>query len=172
MKTEKISLDLSSDKKHKKNQIKKTSSNEIDLDKKQMNYFRLMKEIEKETARKKLYHEIKPKKDFNKMQSKNLTELIYNKNSKELGNYYDKNQENITLYGSSRYDSLPVNHLLKEMGTYKERIINNLTKGKEEEKQYENSKIGKIVTNYSNCRDKVILTPLAENEKERNYIMN
>ena len=25
-----------------------------------------------------------------------------------------------------------------------------------------------IIENYANCRDKVILTPLAENEKERN----
>jgi hypothetical protein len=40
------------------------------------------------------------------------------------------------------------------------------------EKDLKDSKIIKILNNHVNCRDKVDLTPMAENEKERNEMKN
>ena len=136
----------------------------------QKSYFRLLKDLEKDNAENKLNEELKPIENSNKKQIKSINEVIYNKNIKKLGKYYNKNKGDLVLYGSSKYDRLPVNTLVKQMTTYKERVVDNLLKDEnnENEKEKEKSKIVDVVTNYVNCRDKLILTPLAENEKERN----
>jgi len=96
------------------------------------------------------------KKD-NKLQ-KNITELIYSKNSKKLGNFYDKNKNDLLLYGSSKYDVLTMDKLVNEMGNNKSKVINKI---KENTHNNKNDKFSNLADN------KVILTPLCENEKER-----
>ena len=126
-----------------------------------MSYFRIIKELEKQNSEQKLSHELKKKEP--KPKKNNLTELIYEKNSKKLGNYYNENQNNLLLYGSSKYDVLSMDKLVKEMGNYKSRIINKIN----ENKNVKNAEIKEILDQYENSQNKVILTPLAENEKER-----
>ena len=80
------------------------------------NYFHLYKE-----------KEINP----NNINKKNcLNEIIYENNSKKLGEYYLKNKEDIVLYGSSKYDLLPVESLVQEMKQYKNSINNRKNKTK------------------------------------------
>ena len=162
--------DKSRDKLEKKiiNKTKKKREIDIDLDKTPTNYFRLLKEMEKENNKKKLLHDLKDEQNNNKKQKTNINELIYNKYSKNLSNYYNKNQENLVPYGSSKYDVLPMNELIKEMGTYKERVINNLINNENSQEKIKKSKLGKIISNYVNCNDKVTLTPLAQNDKNFN----
>ena len=134
------------------------------------NYFRLLKEMEEQNSNQKLSEELQQKdkkKEKSKPKQKNLTELIYAKNSKKLGNYYNKNQNDLLLYGSSKYDVLSMDKLLKEMGYYKSKVINKINENKNLTKSND-SEIDNILSSYENCNNKVILTPLAENEKERN----
>ena len=166
MKTSKKNNDKSKDKKMiYKSQ--KLPNKELNLEKLPTNYFRLLKEMEKNNNKEKLKQELNIKNNNNNQNNKKkkLTEVIYNENSKKLRNYYDKNQKDLTLVGSSKYDVLPMNNFLKEMTNYKERVIERLASN---DNNNDDSKINSIIENYANCRDKVILTPLAENEKERN----
>ena len=162
--------------KSKDTKIKTSKNNkEKGLDKLPLNYFRLKRELEKENEKNKLIQDLNPKKDSekntNKKPKQNLNELVYDKYSQQLREYYDKNQEDLTLIGSSKYEGLPMEKIIKEMGTYKERVLNkkkideNLQKDKEKNNK---SHIYNIVTNYANCQDKLTLTPLAETEKEEN----
>jgi len=93
-----------------------------------MSYFRIIKELEKQNSEQKLSQELKKKEQ--KPKKSNLTELIYEKNSKKLGNYYNENQNNLLLYGSSKYDVLTMDKLVKEMGNYKSRIISKINENK------------------------------------------
>ena len=58
-----------------------------------------------------------------------------------------------------------INSLNDELNK-KEKDINQMKKNKN---NIQNSEIKEIVDNYDNCNNKVILTPLVENEKERKY---
>ena len=121
-----------------------------------INYFRIMKEIEKEEEGSK--QNIKRP---SKLAYDNLTEKIYLNNSSQLGNYYDENKSELFLYGSKRYEFLTIKRLVKEMGKYKNKVIAKIK---------ENKKNTNVLRNYTfeSCDEKVILTPLAENDKEKN----
>ena len=150
----------------------KNKKEEIDIDKLPMNYFRLRKEIEKENLRNKLQQDLKlkpnPEKKEqetpNKKSKQNINELIYNKYSKAVSKYYDKNQDNITLIGSSKYEELPINEVVKDISkSYKERVVeNNKSLNEIKNKDYDR------VKNYINCLAIATLTPLADNEKDKN----
>ena len=167
---------MKSEKKQRRSKVKETIAKnknkiEIDLDKTPLNYFRLLKEMEKEKLQKELNQDMTDENQNNKKETKTINEKVYNKNVKKLGDYYNKNKDELILYGSHKYESLPMNNLIKEMGNYKKRVVdlflNNNENNENKEKKEESSKISDIVKNYANCRDKVILTPLAINEKER-----
>ena len=137
------------------NQKKKES----DVESTSLNYFRIVKELEKQKTLQDL-----SKKD-NKLQ-KNITELIYSNNSKKLGNFYDKNKNDLLLYGSSKLDVLTMDKLVNEMGNNKSKVINKI----KENTQYNKNDIYSNLNNIDdsdNNKNKVILTPLCENEKER-----
>ena len=55
-----------------------------------------------------------------------LNEKIYSNNSKKLGEYYTKNKEDISLYGSKKYDLLTVDNLVQEMKQYRNSIIEKM----------------------------------------------
>ena len=121
------------------------------------NYFRVMKEIEKEQKIRE-----SPKK-YNKINTHNLTEKIYIKNSKKVENYYDKNKDDLLLYGSKRYDLLTVQKLVKEMDKYRPKVLSKIKEDK--------NKINKAKNyNFESCDEKVILTPLAQTEKKNKNI--
>jgi len=88
-------------------------------------------------------------------------------NSIKLGNYYNKNKNDLLLYGSSNYDVLEMDKLVEEMGNYKSKIINKINENHNKNKKIKNSQIDDIIDDYDSANNKVILTPLAENEKER-----
>ena len=121
-----------------------------------INYFRIMKEIEKEEEGSKQNIKRPSKLTYN-----NLTEKIYLNNSSQLGNYYDENKSELFLYGSKRYEFLTIKRLVNEMGKYKNKVIAKIK---------ENKKNTNVLRNYTfeSCDEKVILTPLAENDKEKN----
>ena len=161
---------------------KKPQENEYDTT--SMTYFRLLKEVEKknnprmseESQQKEEKEEkgknekkVKKLKNVKREKSKpknNITELIYSKNAQKLGNYYNKNKNDLLLYGNSKYDVLPMDKVLQEMGNYKSKVINKIQENKNN-KNCSNSEINNIINDYDNCNNKVILTPLADNEKER-----
>ena len=152
--------------KTKKKVLQKTKEPEIELDfeKTSMSYFRIIKELEKQNNEQKLNKELTKKEP--KPKQKNLTETIYINNSKKLGNYYNKNKNDLVLYGSSKYDGLTMDKLVDEMGNYKSKVINKINEN-HKNKKIKNSKIVDIIDDYDNSHNKIILTPLAENEKER-----
>ena len=153
--------------KTKKKVLQKTKDPEIDLDfdTTSMNYFRIIKELEKQNMEKKSTKELIKKEP--KPKQKNLTEKIYLNNSIKLGNYYNKNKNDLLLYGSSNYDVLEMDKLVDEMGNYKSKIINKINENHNKNKKIKNSQIDDIIDDYDSAHNKVILTPLAENEKER-----
>ena len=126
-----------------------------DIDKNQMNYFHIMKEIEKEQQEKENSKK-NPKIEYN-----NLTEKIYSNNSAKLGNYYNENQKELLLYGSKKYDLYSVRSLVKEMDKYKNKVIKKIKQNKKSPNSCKNYA-------FESCDEKVILTPLAETEKEKN----
>ena len=138
-----------SDKKKEKEQ-KLFNKKKIDDD---MNYFKILKEIEKEEKNKE--SDIKN----NKLNLHNLTEKIYLRNIDKIGKYYKKNENDIKLYGSKKYDDLTIQKLINEMGEYKSKVIKKINENKK------NEKVGKNF-GFESCDEKVILTPLAEREKE------
>jgi len=138
------------------NQKKKES----DVESTSLNYFRIVKELEKQKTLQNL-----SKKD-NKLQ-KNITELIYSNNSKKLGNFYDKNKNDLLLYGSSKLDILTMDKLVNEMGNNKSKVINKIKENTQYNKNDIYSNLNNIVDDSDNNKNKVILTPLCENEKER-----
>ena len=137
------------------NQKKKES----DVESTSLNYFRIVKELEKQKTVPNL-----SKKD-NKLQ--NITELIYSKNSKKLGNFYDKNKNDLLLYGSRKFDVLTMDKLVNEMGNNKSKVINKIKENTQYNKNDIYSNLNNIVDDSDNNKNKVILTPLCENEKER-----
>jgi hypothetical protein len=141
------------------NQKKKDS----DIESTSLNYFRIVKELEKQKSVQNLSKEIS-KKD-NKLQ-KNITELIYSKNSKKLGKFYDKNKNDLLLYGSSKFDVLTMDKLVNEMGNNKSKVINKIKENTHSNKNDIYSNLNNI-DDSDNNKNKVILTPLCENEKER-----
>ena len=149
--------------KTKKKVLQKTKDPEIeidlDFDTTSMNYFRIIKELEKQNMEKKSTKELIKKEP--KPKQKNLTEKIYLNNSIKLGNYYNKYKNDLLLYGSSNYDVLEMDKLVGEMGNYKSKIINKINENHNKNKKIKNSQID------DSAHNKVILTPLAENEKER-----
>ena len=118
-------------------------------------YYHIMKEIEKEQKGN------ENGKKNSKAEYSNLTEKIYSNNSTKLGNYYNKNHNDLLLYGSKKYDLFTVRTLVKEMAKYKKKVLNKIK---------ENKKNTNGCKNYAfeSCDEKVILTPLAEREKEKN----
>jgi len=142
----------------KKKKLPKNPKIEDECETTSMNYFRIMKEIEREQK-----SQERTKKD-SKPTYKNLTEKIYSNNSTKLGNYYNKNQKDLLLYGSKKYDLYNIQRLVKEMGRYKSKVI----------KKIQENKKNNVCKNYAleSCDEKVILTPLAENEKEKNEMEN
>ena len=142
--------------------IKNINKNNLDNRKKEIgseissiNYFKIMKEVEKEQK----YRE-RNKKNA-KIEFNNLTEKIYSNNSVKLGNYYNNNQEDLLLYGSKKYDYLKIQRLVKEMGKYKKKVLKKIKENKK------NTNVGKNYA-FESCDEKVILTPLAEKEKDKN----
>ena len=93
----------------------------------------------------------------NKKIKNSLNEIIYENNSKKLGEYYTKNKEDIVLYGSSKYDLLPVESLVQEMKHYKNSIIEKI---KQNPNKYKLKNFG-----IKNSNVNMILTPLAEKER-------
>lgn len=142
----------------KKKKLSKKPKIEDEGETTSMSYFRIMKEIEREQK-----SQERTKKD-SKPTYKNLTEKIYSNNSIKLGNYYNKNQKDLLLYGSKKYDLYNIQRLVKEMGRYKSKVI----------KKIQENKKNNVCKNYAleSCDEKVILTPLAENEKEKNEMEN
>ena len=142
----------------KKKKITKKPKIEDECETTSMSYFRIMKEIEKEQkSQERIQKDSKPT-------YKNLTEKIYSNNSIKLGNYYNKNQKDLLLYGSKKYDLYNIQRLVKEMGRYKSKVIKRIQENKKKN----------VCKNYAleSCDEKVILTPLAENEKEKNEMEN
>ena len=167
MKSNKKQITESKQLKTKKKILQKAKEPEIDLDFEttSMNYFRIIKELEKQNMDQKLSNELTKKEP--KPKQKNLTEKIYINNSKKLGNYYNKNKNDLLLYGSSKFDVLTVDKLVDEMGNYKSKVINKINENHNKNKKIKNSEIVDIIDDYDSSHNKIILTPLAENEKER-----
>ena len=167
MKSNKKQITESKQLKTKKKVLQKTKEPEIDLDFEttSMNYFRIIKELEKQNMEQKLNNELTKKEP--KPKQKNLTEKIYINNSKKLGNYYNKNKNDLLLYGSSKFDVLTMDQLVDEMGNYKSKVINKINENHNKNKKIKNSEIVDIIDDYDSSHNKIILTPLAENEKER-----
>ena len=119
-----------------------------------LNYFKI-KGMEKE----KNYPENNTKES--NAEYRNLTEKIYSSNSAKLGNYYNNNQKGLLLYGSKKYDFLEIQRLVKEMSKYKNKVITKIK---------ENKKNKNVCKNYAfeSCDEKVILTPLAERDSNKN----
>ena len=88
-----------------------------------------------------------------------LTEKIYSDNSKKLGEYYRKNKEDISLYGSKKYDLLTVDNLVQEMKQYRNSIIEKI---KQNPSKYKLKNFG-----LKNSNENLILTPLAEKERSK-----
>ena len=128
---------------------------ESEIDKNQMNYFHIMKEIEKEQQA-----NGHSKKD-SKIEYNSLTEKIYSNNSAKLGNYYNQNQNDLLLYGSKKYDLYTIRTLVKEMDKYKNKVIKKIKQNKKSPNSCKNYE-------FESHDEKVILTPLAESEKEKN----
>ena len=121
------------------------------------NYFRIMKEVEKE--QKSGESPIK----YNKIVPYNLTEKIYAKNSEKVGKYYDKNKDDLILYGSKRYDLLTIQKVVKEMSKYRSKVLKKIKNDKKSVNKAKNY-------NFESCDEKVILTPLAQTEKKNKNI--
>ena len=129
-------------------------------EKNSINYFKIMKEIEKEQKGKDRESQTK---NSNKLEAFNLTEKIYAKNSEKLGNYYKNNKNNLLLYGSKKYDLLTIQKLVKEMSKYKSKILKKINENKKivnKAKDY----------NFESSDEKVILTPLALSDKKNKNI--
>ena len=141
--------------KTKKKVLQKTKEPEIELDfeKTSMSYFRIIKELEKQNNEQKLNKELTKKEP--KPKQKNLTETIYINNSKKLGNYYNKNKNDLVLYGSSKYDGLTMDKLVDEMGNYKSKVINKINEN-HKNKKIKNSEIVDIIDDYDNSHNKII----------------
>ena len=150
-----MNSNTNSDKKKEKDQ-KINNKKKIDEEKNSKNFFRVMKEIEKEEKNKE--GEIKN----NKLTSYNLTERIYLTNIEKLGNYYKKNKNILKLYGSKKFDDLTIQKLVEEMRKYKSKVVKKI-------KENKNEKAGKNF-GFESCDEKVILTPLASREKENKNI--
>ena len=167
MKSNKKQITENKQLKTKKKILQKTKEPEIDLDFEttSMNYFRIIKELEKQNNEQKLNKELTKKEP--KPKQKNLTEKIYINNSKKLGNYYNKNKNDLLLYGSSKFDGLTMDKLVDEMGNYKSKVISKINENHNKNKKIKNSEIVDIIDDYDSSHNKIILTPLAENEKER-----
>ena len=88
-----------------------------------------------------------------------LNEKIYSNNSKKLGDYYQKNKDDIILYGSKKYDLLEVDNLVEEMKQYKNKVIEKIKKNPN---KYKNINYG-----LQSLDDNLILTPLAEKERSK-----
>ena len=124
--------------KTKKKILKKTKQSDSELSSINSNsYFRIIKELEKQNSIQKFSEEMKKKEA--KPKQRNINELIYINNSKKLGNYYNKNQNDLLLYGSSKYDVLPMDNLLKEMGQYQSKVINKINENKVAKKKIQKS---------------------------------
>ena len=165
MKSEKQQLQKNKELKTKKKILPKPKETKLENPAiNSMNYFRIIKELEKQNSNQKYSEELRKKNP--KQKQRNINELIYSKNSKKLGNYYNKNQNDLLLYGSSKYDVLPMDNLLKEMGQYKSKVINKINENKNHKNSKKNSEINELIEEYDNCNNKVILTPLAETEKD------
>ena len=120
------------------------------------NYFRLYKEIENSPDNS--FTNQKTKRGAN-ITTNSLKEKIYLNYSKKLGDYYNKNKEDLYLYGSKKYDILPIDNLVKEMKQYKNTVIKSMRQNPNKYKS----------KNYSlkSHDDKLILTPLAEKERSK-----
>ena len=120
---------------------------------KSKNYFRLYKEHESNpTISQTAYNN-------NNKVINSLNEKIYSDNSKKLGEYYSKNKEDISLYGSKKYDLLTVDNLVQEMKQYKNSII--------EKMKLNPSKFKLKNYGLKNSNANLILTPLAEKERSK-----
>ena len=115
-------------------------------------YFTLLKEFEanKEKLLPNKPNEKKPQ----------LIEEIYNKYSSKLGKYYKKNKNNISLYGSKKYEKMTIEKLLNEMESYKETILKQIK---------ENPKLILGVRNFSeeSNDEKMILTPMPDTQRKK-----
>ena len=154
-KTEKEQLSQDNYRNIKKILLQEQNKDNSDLEKSKMNYFRMMKEIEKEEKSK------NHSKQNSKMGYKSLTEKIYSNNSAKLGDYYNKNQNDLLLYGSKKYDLFSIQRVVKEMDKYKKKVLTKIKENKKSPNPCKNY-------DFENCDEKFILTPLAEPEKEKN----
>ena len=157
-KAKKIEVQTKKVKTQKGNTQKKKES---DVESTSLNYFRIVKELEKQKSLQNL------SKEMSKKDNKNITELIYSKNAKKLGNFYDKNKKDLLLYGSRKFDVLTMDKLVNEMGNHKSKVINKIKENTHNNKSDIISSLNNIEDNCDNNNNKVILTPLCENEKER-----
>lgn len=89
-----------------------------------------------------------------------LIEEIYNKYSSKLGKYYKKNKNNISLYGSKKYEKMTIEKLLNEMESYKETILKQIK---------ENPKLIFGVRNFceESNDEKMILTPMPDTQRKK-----
>ena len=122
------------------------------------NFFRLYKDIETNSYSP---YDTSYKKNPNKndIPGNSLNEKIYSNYSKQLGDYYQKNKEDIILYGSKKYDLLKVDNLVEEMKQYKNTIIEKI---KQNPNKFKNKNYG-----LKSQDDNLILTPLAEKERSK-----
>ena len=146
---------------NKKNNNKNINVTEKKKIPKSKNYFSLYKDIESNPFNP---YNTSYKKNPNKedIPGNSLNEKIYSNNSKKLGDYYQKNKEDIILYGSKKYDLLTVDNLVEEMEQYKNTVIEKI---KQNPNKFKNRNYG-----LKSQDDNLILTPLAE--KERSNMAN
>ena len=117
-----------------------------------MDYFRIMKEVKNQ-------HSGSGKNIKKNSSPNNLTEKIYSINSEKLGKYYKNNNKDLLLYGSKKFDLLNIQRLVKEMAKYKSKVLKKIN---------EKNKTNNAGKNYGfeSCDKNLILTPLAQNEKD------
>ena len=117
-------------------------------------YFRIKKIIE--TSPNTNYNKNRNFKRNKNHKGNSINEKIYSKYSEKLGDYYNKNKEDLLFYGSKKYDLLTVDNLVEEMKQYKNIILNKI---KQNPNGFKNRNYG-----LKSHDDNLILTPLAEKD--------
>ena len=145
-------------------QYNKPNNNTLNISEKKKNnnsknYFRLQKEIENNQNPYSNSYKKQNIKKNNTTSGNSLNEKIYSNYSKKLGDYYQKNKEDIILYGSKKYDLLTVDNLVDEMKQYRNKVIEKI---KQNPNKFKNKNYG-----LKSQDDILILTPLAEKERSK-----
>ena len=137
----------------------KFKKKKIDDEKNDLNFFKVMKEVEKEQKSKE-----SPAKTI-KITSNNLTEKIYLNNSDKLGNYYNTNKNELKLIGSKKFKDVNILKLIEVMKKNNPKMLEKIKEYRNKKKQVKNF-------GFESCDEKIMLTPLAQTEKEEKEFKN